>query len=563
MDDNQSAMSLGSSQTRAIPLLEEPSDWCKGLLAHSEQSPSNHLHSGDHLEWLAEYLNRPFDRRLGSRLDRAVTHETDFVVAYQFLPDACTKETLWTPSDINKLPGENEPHNQLLFMRGHPSPEWVNAIASKFSVSAEFFFHHLELFSRRKDDQVWTWPALKSQSTREPRLRLTTIGTMKKPGDAAHKDGHVHKIRKKVRSLFEDHLKDMRNEENVRIGTSLLRDVSIHDAKHFSLGQDVSMWTRQTSHGWFAIAWLDIGTENIVQGPQGSFLRTPLGGDVEDTSFSPVIFRQEGQVALESSSSSTRSSLDSSTTTDGIRQSTEHLCHQYSDNIDPSLAYADSFYALSNVFTCSAASQNQFLNMMQSIVKHDIRQATVYERDAPDHASLSNLFYNQMVLSDCVERLKENVATIERRQAWPRSQLDTDWKRIERKGAGLMDDYCGLLQKAQGLAEDCDRGIRNVEHLASHAESKKAIAQAKGVERLTRLAFVFVPMSFTATFFGMNFKEVGQGQLPIWVWFVVTVPICVVSLVLMISRLRHKILGLAKAMCRTRRQPEHDVERGR
>jgi Mg2+ and Co2+ transporter CorA len=66
---------------------------------------------------------------------------------------------------------------------------------------------------------------------------------------------------------------------------------------------------------------------------------------------------------------------------------------------------------------------------------------------------------------------------------------------------------------------------------ANIAESKRAIEQAKRVGKLTMLAFFYVPLSFTASFFGMNFEQFATGPyLGVWVWFVVTVPVMLLSI---------------------------------
>jgi Mg2+ and Co2+ transporter CorA len=57
--------------------------------------------------------------------------------------------------------------------------------------------------------------------------------------------------------------------------------------------------------------------------------------------------------------------------------------------------------------------------------------------------------------------------------------------------------------------------------------------QAEGVVKLTRLAFVFIALSFTTTFFGMNFKEFGIGSQSIWEWFIASLPILTVTILLM------------------------------
>ena len=59
--------------------------------------------------------------------------------------------------------------------------------------------------------------------------------------------------------------------------------------------------------------------------------------------------------------------------------------------------------------------------------------------------------------------------------------------------------------------------------------------EASLVTRLTkatnRVTFIFLPISFVTSVFGMNFKQLGQGTLPIWIWAVITVPLLIASIV--------------------------------
>ena len=61
------------------------------------------------------------------------------------------------------------------------------------------------------------------------------------------------------------------------------------------------------------------------------------------------------------------------------------------------------------------------------------------------------------------------------------------------------------------------------------AESRKAIDQAERLKRLTLLATFFIPLSFTTSLFGMNFEELGQGHLHVWLFAVVSAPVLVLS----------------------------------
>ena len=96
--------------------------------------------------------------------------------------------------------------------------------------------------------------------------------------------------------------------------------------------------------------------------------------------------------------------------------------------------------------------------------------------------------------------------------------------------AQLIKDYEHILERTDALIQAYSEGMEDIQTSAMLLESRKAIEQARSVARLTFLAFLFIPLSFTASFFGMNFREfVGDG-LSIWVWFVTSVPVFGVAL---------------------------------
>ncbi|KAH0543139.1 hypothetical protein FGG08_002484 [Glutinoglossum americanum] len=55
-------------------------------------------------------------------------------------------------------------------------------------------------------------------------------------------------------------------------------------------------------------------------------------------------------------------------------------------------------------------------------------------------------------------------------------------------------------------------------------EHRAAIQQAAEISKLTRLAFLFIPLSFVAALFGMNIGTVGKN-LKLWIWAVVSVSV--------------------------------------
>ncbi len=90
-------------------------------------------------------------------------------------------------------------------------------------------------------------------------------------------------------------------------------------------------------------------------------------------------------------------------------------------------------------------------------------------------------------------------------------------------GASPSSEYLQLLED---YATAIDAGERQLAFLnstmsfravmASLEESRRAIEQNDKVKRLTRLAFVFISLSFVTGVFGMNLKTLGTGQAEIW-----------------------------------------------
>ena len=79
--------------------------------------------------------------------------------------------------------------------------------------------------------------------------------------------------------------------------------------------------------------------------------------------------------------------------------------------------------------------------------------------------------------------------------------------------------------------------------LVSHAESKKQMSQQDRVELLTKLGLLFFPTQLIAALFGMNFRQFGQGNLSVWLYFAVTVPLLVALWALMEPKPRGIIWG--------------------
>ncbi|KAL0937477.1 uncharacterized protein CTRU02_207208 [Colletotrichum truncatum] len=72
-----------------------------------------------------------------------------------------------------------------------------------------------------------------------------------------------------------------------------------------------------------------------------------------------------------------------------------------------------------------------------------------------------------------------------------------------------------LETSINGLSERVVNHTNALAVTASLDESRKAIQMTDSVKLLTQLAFIFIPLTFSASIFGMNFEELGSGTLHI------------------------------------------------
>lgn len=192
----------------------------------------------------------------------------------------------------------------------------------------------------------------------------------------------------------------------------------------------------------------------------------------------------------------------------------------------------DAFYALHELFAFCASSQAQFLNMIADNISEDAERTL-----APGElgSGQSNFVYMQEMLEKLIAHLQDIIAVIEARGSvsWPRTEDETQQQMCSAASEVLRKDYEWLLHRAKSLSARCNSEINNLATRVVLAESRKAIELSEKVAKLTRLAFIFVPLSFTSSLFGMNLQPLVDERYSLWLWFAVSAPILIFSWVFM------------------------------
>lgn len=212
-------------------------------------------------------------------------------------------------------------------------------------------------------------------------------------------------------------------------------------------------------------------------------------------------------------------------------QSASLLHLDYGRRLNVEVAAMDSFYAMHEIYRFVAFSEVQWLNMLQAVLKEELAQSRLARYSNP---TLSNLLYQREILERHSQRLRHTIDTIRDRSpdSWPSDVSTASGKAIANAAAeSLIRDFQNLFDRCQNLLQQCSQGTQIVAHNATIKESREAIRQAEEVAKLTQLAFFFIPLTFVTSIFGMNCK--GLDKLELWVWVVVSIPVFVVSLILL------------------------------
>lgn len=216
--------------------------------------------------------------------------------------------------------------------------------------------------------------------------------------------------------------------------------------------------------------------------------------------------------------------------TRGFHQNATLLHLGYGRTLDEETFALDAFYALHEFFTFKAFSETQFLNVVESAIAPETTHMVLRQ----EQPTLSNLLYHKEILLNHAQELRSNISAIKNRGSgqWPRAHPEAQQKVACAATDTLLYNFESLLQRTELLSSRCDQGMTIIMNNTALIESRRAISQARLVGRLTLLAYLYIPLSFTSSFFGMNFSQLNSGSgLHIWLYFVTSIPVLLFSIV--------------------------------
>ena len=235
-----------------------------------------------------------------------------------------------------------------------------------------------------------------------------------------------------------------------------------------------------------------------------------------------------------------------------LLQSVAGLHQSVGSTLENDLMLLDPFYAITEILRFSALAEAQFLKMVAVKLDYD---SALLSTDAANDAVIALSRYNVMhyrkALEAHLQDFSEMLDFIKQRQttnSWPRytqdpparSDTESDHERslylgtvLKSSSRNLQRDVEYIVKHAENLLNRCERNMALAMNNAGIAETKRGMEQSRNVFRFTLLATFYVPLSFTATFFGMNFRQFGQGHLGLNLYAIVSIPVFLASAILL------------------------------
>ncbi|MCJ1248406.1 hypothetical protein MMC30_005623 [Trapelia coarctata] len=496
------------------------------IVSHSSQSSRSSLYPGQSYIGLANYLRQRLpssaseDWRNPALLPRPKPPKAEsFAVLHDFGRNSNHIKSFDADEGLHDfdeypIPAEG---GLLLFMRGYPSPEWLKLIGVKYEVDPEFYQRHLQfqtLASGIRDH--FATPSLPSTRTHIFDLCFSSIVSRDTEGPSYGPED-LRELRQQSADATTKYHRDLKYLASV--GDSVVRRHSILSKQLCVVEQTVSVHVRCFDTGWRAIVWLDHGRDlsHTTPGPWSP----PEGSEPWETYYLPTLqyipdlaLRQNSKLLIEDSR------LHTPQQPWAASQNASLVPFLYGQSLDINIIRQDPFYALHEVFSFAAFSEAQFLNLMKSRIDHELQFVGIN-----NECSMANLRYVMGLLDDHKNKLAENVTTLVGCSFGFEIPDDKARATQAAKARSLQRYYEYLHHRAEALSWSwsCRAGMETLTSSSVLAENRKAMKNAEDVRKLTILATLFIPFTFTCSFFGMNFVEFGQGKLSLWVWVVASV----------------------------------------
>ncbi|KAK5128551.1 hypothetical protein LTR85_003222 [Meristemomyces frigidus] len=461
-------------------------------------SAGDPLCTGDHLKAVAEYLCRPLKATPKSESYRPRVL-CPFIWHYELRSRGCLNvKTYNHVAEFERMLEEDPPAYAacLLFLTGHPTPEWLNALGGELDLDAVYLSEHMA-FRPTIFPDTFAFPAMPSAGRNIIRLTVPIVGQVE-PLRTALPSTDIHSLRQTCSAKLRDKARVW--DSSGQAGMPVVRRFFLHDTNRFTIEQDISISLIYEGRRWTLLVWYDAGAGSI--GPD--LLLTEITGYERSTLVLTPIVQDARRILAAQSSHGHCPTQPRRNETFGL------LAAQYGKLLVAELAAQDPFYALTEIFDLVASAELQFVNMMSQLITEQIELVGDDSEHAP---KLADFQHSRELLEQHMHRLKEMADLLEKRSNldWPTASDAEQRVLTEKARDTLHRQYRYLLERVSALVEKSDKGAELVLNSANLLLAQRSFMYSQTLGRLTMIgtwvAILYVPLSFLTSIFGMNFRE--------------------------------------------------------
>ncbi|EED22770.1 hypothetical protein TSTA_062570 [Talaromyces stipitatus ATCC 10500] len=207
-----------------------------------------------------------------------------------------------------------------------------------------------------------------------------------------------------------------------------------------------------------------------------------------------------------------------------------HNCTPMSSE-EMQLCLQDPIMLATDLFKTSALSWRQFFAFF-----HHIKNECTQQENRTEIAD--QLRRDKEVLDRAYRYFEDVICLLDHRYALnqPICSSSVEREQVDKILCQVRDDFKLLQAESAKLREQCTDSIGIEMNMISIRNAKKSIEQTERVRLLTFMAYLFIPLSFVASIFGMNVSQLQDPSPPIKIFFAVACPITLACALLPIWR---------------------------
>ncbi|OBT70665.1 hypothetical protein VF21_10210, partial [Pseudogymnoascus sp. 05NY08] len=373
-------------------------EYIKAIAHHSQQSSAKSLYPGEIYDTLKRFLEQR------SMLSAAKPTSSDFAwlisptqLVHQVSSDKQSlsennkhrerSEGFTDPEPcIEALRSNIETSNpQVLFLRGHPSPDWLSSIGAFCYVDPELFRWFIRY--RMGPGGDYHFDSATSVMSNIFRFKFYTIGAKNYWSRSLQTEVDV--LRRKAASELQKYQTELRGNWSLKPGESIVRNFHVLDERHSVIEQEIVVSIFEIGKTWMAIACTDAGFD-LTQGPRGPWSQD--GAEPLPITLLPIV-QYKPRCALKSRS------INEGTIRPERGKNTQSLAifpEGYGRGLDWPLAKVDRYHVLSDILRLAAFSQKQLLNILGEKIMTEASPLSLTK----ENPTLANLLYFRDILQD-------------------------------------------------------------------------------------------------------------------------------------------------------------------